>query len=107
VESADDPPFVEDDPDTSEAAATSFTAYSKTDPCEEDFEERQIRVFKGILAGSIQEMMKEDIVQALRLLKKPSSNKSEGGLADVLAGALEEQADGFELKFTYSCTVFF
>jgi hypothetical protein len=49
--------------------------------------------------------MKEDIVQALRSLKKPLSNKPKGGLADVLAEALEEQAEGFELKFTYSRTV--
>jgi shikimate kinase len=37
VESADDPSFFEDHPDTSNAAAASSTAYSKTAPSEEDF----------------------------------------------------------------------
>jgi hypothetical protein len=42
----------------------------------------------------------------VRSLKKTSSNKPKGYLADVLAGALEEQVDGFELKFTNSRTVY-
>jgi hypothetical protein len=62
VESADNPSFFQDLPDTSGAATASSMAYSKTAPSR-TFEERQLHVFEGILAGSIKEMMKEDIAQ--------------------------------------------
>jgi hypothetical protein len=39
-------------------------------------EERPVRVFKGMAAGLIKALHKQDIIEALKVLNKPSSNMS-------------------------------
>jgi hypothetical protein len=68
-------------------------------------EERPVHAFKGMATDSINELHKQDIIEVLRWRNKPSSNRSKEELEAVLAGALDEKANGFDLKFTYSRTV--
>jgi hypothetical protein len=63
--------------------------------------EKQVHVFKGMSTALSQALTKEDMRRVLLQLNKPSSNKSKAVLHDVMARALEEQADGFVLNFTY------
>jgi hypothetical protein len=64
-------------------------------------EERPVHVFKGMSAGMIKDLYKQDIIEVLRYLNKPSSTKSKGDLEAVLARALEEKEGEFDYEFTY------
>jgi hypothetical protein len=58
-----------------------------------------VHVFKGMSTDLINGLRKVDIVAALQNLNKATSNKDKEMLSNMLASALKEKEDTFELTF--------